>query len=362
MKRRRFLTPQLNNRWNNLPAYLVAMALHGFLLLYAGLLIFSNENVLAQTSTDYRFYDTFALTLNKYEALNSLYRDDRSFAIPGLTNTNILGNGSSQMVPQGICKAGDYILISAYNASSNKWVKKKGKSIQNSVIYILSESGEYLNTLVLPDINHVGGLTFDGLNVWVAKGKNKSCSIIPYETIQLFAESGETSMLEEYFADLFCNRSASFVEYHDGKLWIGTFAKNGSGYSEVGIYEMGNSSNNYELTQISTLRLPEQAQGISFLKQGGEDYMIVSTSYGRIYNSIYYLYKLNLERNEYYVDYRGKCEMPPMSEEMYSDGEYCYLMFESGATEYCTTPVFRCKNPIDRVCAVENSSLIAMMK
>lgn len=48
----------------------------------------------------------------------SLYQND-SYVIPGLRQTNVSGRATPYMVPQGICVAGNYVLISAYS-SSNK--------------------------------------------------------------------------------------------------------------------------------------------------------------------------------------------------------------------------------------------------
>ena len=55
------------------------------------------------------------------------------------------------MCPQGLCKAGDYILISAYDPYE----------IYNSCIHVVEEAtGEYIKTVWLKDNNyHAGGIT-----------------------------------------------------------------------------------------------------------------------------------------------------------------------------------------------------------
>lgn len=346
-----------------MPACLVALTFYGFWFLHAGIVFFKAELWTGKTSTSYRYDKSFAQTLNRYEQLGQMYLSDMSFAIPGLSNTNVLGMASSQMVPQGICKAGDYILISAYNASANNSALRRKETIQNSVIYILNDHGVYLNTMVLPDVNHVGGLTFDGYYVWVAKSQDRTCSVISYDTIEAVAKDGESSIfLDNYLADQDCERESSFVEYYDGKLWIGTFADQGQGSSEVGIYDIGDLDDSLKLKEVATLELPARAQGISFFQEDGVDYMLVSTSYGRWNNSFYYLYKLNQFWGHYSIDYLGKCEMPPMSEEMYNDGQYCYMLYESAATRYSEDMYYRCKDPIDRICVVEIKQFLAFME
>ncbi len=346
-----------------LTMFIVFMAFCGFFL-YTFIFAYLETPFLAKnTSTNYRYKNSFSQTLERYSDLGQMYLDDLSFAIPGLSTTNVMGKTSMQMVPQGMCKAGDYILISAYNASASMNIFRYRQPILNSVIYILSQTGEYLNTMVLPDVNHVGGLTFDGSHVWVAKCQDRTCSVIPFEDIERAAGASEVSIpLTSYLADKNCNRESSFVEYYDGKLWIGTFAEQDNASSEVGIYEIGDLDDCYNLKEIASLELPAKAQGISFYEEDGTNYMIVSTSYGRKNDSYYYLYELNQTLDDYALAYLGKCMMPRMSEEMFNDGQYAYLLFESAATRYSKNVCFHCNDPIDRICVVETKNLMLYMK
>ena len=344
------------------PVLIATMAFYGLLLFGTGIFYSPIHSHQAETSTEYRYNDSFNNTLTKYTVLNELYQDELSFATPGLVSTNILGSSTKNMVPQGICKAGDYLLISAYDSATISMRTLFTNTKQNSVLYILSSRGEYLNTLVLPDANHVGGITYDGENIWVAKGSDMSCSVIPYEAIEL-AASGEAGgmQLERYIDDVYCGRNASFIDYYNGKLWIGTFTKSPISSSSVGIYEIYPDQGSYALEEVDSLKLPARAQGLSFFEQDDAHYMIVSTSYGRQNNSTYYLYEIGRYRREYFLNKLGECELPPMSEELYNDGEYSYLMFESAATKYSTRAYYKCKDPVDRICVVENSSLLACM-
>ena len=88
-----------------------------------------------------------------------MYEPEQGCAVPGLEGTNLLGSNCTGMVPQGLCFCEDYILVSAYDCG------RDGRR-QRSVIYVMAqrEAGERecLTTLVLPDVNHVGGLAYDG--------------------------------------------------------------------------------------------------------------------------------------------------------------------------------------------------------
>ena len=96
----------------------------------------------------------------------------------------------------------------------------------NSVIYILSNEDpterEFLAALILPDQNHVGGITCDGSRVWIAKSTTGYLSVISLERIREAAASGEeTVFLGDYDAQLYCGVTASFVSYQDQRLWVG---------------------------------------------------------------------------------------------------------------------------------------------
>lgn len=77
--------------------------------------------------------------------------------------------GCSDMTPQGITFAGDYLLISAYCS----------KNTHSSILYVLNESDKtYYGTIKLPSKAHVGGVAYDNNrsgNIWVSKGNAVGC-------------------------------------------------------------------------------------------------------------------------------------------------------------------------------------------
>jgi len=183
------------------------------------------RNVSAQnvTSTGYRYNEEFEKTLNRYRTFQSLYKEEYSTAIPGLAATDVMGSISTQMVPQGICIAEDYMLVTAYDNTG-----------ANSVIYVLSNENptnrQLMTTIVLPDANHVGGITYDGKRVWIAKSTTRKCSVIDYDIIKKAAESEENSYyLDDYTQNVECGAVASFITYHDNRIWVGTYSNRSSG-------------------------------------------------------------------------------------------------------------------------------------
>ncbi len=79
------------------------------------------------------------------------------------------------LCPQGVCTAGDYLLVTAYCTDN----------VHNSCILIYSKSsGAFLNSLVLKKKSHVGGITYDGTNVWVCHSNTTSLQRISYSGLK----------------------------------------------------------------------------------------------------------------------------------------------------------------------------------
>lgn len=321
------------------------------------------------TSTSYRYEQEFAHTLWYYGTFREYYVADYSTAIPGLENTGFLTSGTDQMVPQGICIAGDFMLISAYDKSGR----------EKSVLYVLSNGDaanrELLTTIVLPDRNHVGGIAYDGGSLWVAKSTNKCLSEIFYEHIAKAALSGQSIYeLKEYDGELHCGVTASFVSYQDGRLWVGTSHSFVSRQGILTVFrrveagtetragtggEEGSAEEEAKWVRQYTLKIPDYAQGIAFFSEGGADYLLLSSSHGRFQSSRLYLYEEAISDEQVVLSPKAELEMPPMAEEMVSDGEYTYCLFESAATCYSTGEGLRCEFPVDRICALNNRLMAA---
>ncbi|MCD8133085.1 MAG: hypothetical protein LUE19_04435 [Clostridiales bacterium] len=311
------------------------------------------------TTTSYRYEQEFFYTLRHYSTLRKYYFADYSTAIPGLENTCFGTSDSDQMVPQGICIAGDYMLISAYDKSG----------MENSVLYVLSNEDaanrKLLTTIVLPDKNHVGGIAYDGSSLWVAKSTSKRLSEITYEHIAEAVFSGRSVYeLEEYDGEFNCGVTASFVSYQDGRLWVGTSHSfvNRQGlltvFRQTEENETGGKEDNQEKwVRQFTLEIPDYAQGVAFFSESGTDYLLLSTSHGRFQSSCLYLYEETINDERVVLSPKAKFEMPPMAEELISDGAYTYCLFESAATCYSIGEGFRCEYPVDRVCALVNQLL-----
>lgn len=335
-------------------------------------MLLSSCNIVAfaatkKTSSKLRYPQEYMNTEMNYPTISKLNASGM-FAVPGLEYTNVNGKGCDTMVPQGLCVAGDYILISAYDGIElyksnleeriktdiNKMLysKESKHNIHNSVIYVLSKKDKsYLTTLVLPDFNHVGGLAYDGDYIWVAKGSDCALSAIKYSTVSNAVKSKKDSVSVKYYQTAPCGIRASMVTYYNNRLWVGVFNKDSNGYLK-GFDVYRNSKKKLYLLPYRTITLPNKANGVVLASVGGKTQMVVNTSYGRNSASNAYFYTLNINKDYSLSDYtlRKKLKLPPMAEEICIDGSRVYNLFESGATPYSSVCGNRAKNIVDRVC------------
>ena len=328
------------------------------------------EEINSLTSTKYRYEEEFQNTLNHYRHFGSLYEEEYSTAVPGLESTDILGNRCDQMVPQGICIAGDYMLVTAYDNVRfyAEKTRQGGIRVNNSVLYVLSNQNpqdrKLLTTIVLPDINHVGGVAFDGKNVWIAKSTTRQCSMISYDVIRHAVHSGKASYeLSEYEQNVYCGAVASFLTYHDDKLWVGTYSNRISGMGTLRSYEILTEDTEdgevFQLQEQEKIVIPGYANGVAFMEMGEKTYMAVATSKGRYFDSEIHFYDIVKDyhsgKNLYH--YYDSCKFPPMAEELVCDGDNTYFLFESSATCYSTLTYQKCSYPVDRICALSTAKL-----
>lgn len=296
------------------------------------------------TSTKYRFLSCYNDAKSAYADFNDNMSDSYSVAaVPGLEKTVFPdGDVCSDMIPQGICFAGNYMLISAYDASGE----------HNSVIYVVSvkkaRSPEYKGMIILPDMNHSGGICFDGAQIWVARSTTKTVASIAYETVIKAADSG-FCFAYEYDKVLECESTASFVTYFNGLLWVGLFDKDNEG-------TLTGYSVSDKLIKKKTFTVPAKSQGAAFTKYGNKTFLAVSCSYGRNSDSNLHIYEADLSAQS--LSEIHNLVLPPLCEEIDFYGGRLYLIFESASTKYSVSEDSKCENPIDRVCAIENSKIL----
>lgn len=180
-----------------------------------------------------------------------------------MKTTNAGGFACTTMVPQGMCLAGSYFLISAYDY----------KNEDSSVIYVVSRASKsYITTIVLPSKAKVGGLAFDGTNVWVSKGK--AVASFPYSVVTDAVNAGTSyTVLNSYRNVCALDSTASYMGYYNGVLWIGSFSQS---TSTMKGYRLSNTQTLPSLVPAYTMSVPSKTQGVTFSSDGT---MILTRSY-----------------------------------------------------------------------------------
>lgn len=280
-----------------------------------------------------------------YKKMRTYMSYTRSFAIPGMKTTNVAGFQCTSMVPQAICHAGSYLLISAYDS----------KGVDYSVIYVVSKAAKsYVTTIVLPSKAKVGGMAYDGMNIWISKGT--SVASFPYSVVTDAVNSGASyKTLANYSTVSKVNGTASYMGYYNNVLWVGSFSQSSS--TMYG-YSIADKTKAPSLQQTYTMTVPSKTQGITFDSDGK---MILTRSYRTKKAKSGYISQIRT----YYPSYSnagttGKVlkntalavtTMPPMVEGVAIYGTYTYALFSS--SHYTS-----CKYPVDRVIALKTSKLI----
>ena len=323
----------------------------------------------AQSSFEYKNYDTQTQYIKAldtkmhrvYSGLGSAIDDSNTLPIPGLLGTLIKEDGtwhkSTAFVPQGICQADKYILITAYHS------KKK----QKSVIYVVdTETSTLASTVMVPNTYHLGGIAFDGNNVWLTGDTSDKYEGEPF--VQYIRFSDFTRMIEKSFYEVskdeisdpvYIKNKPSFLECDNGILWVGTYmGKESSKKGYMNGYVINEKADGPELNTFmySVISgIDSSAQGVDIK----DDFLYVSSSYagaiGTVKSSFVTKYNfaeakkgdkdLNISKKEV-----KRVEVPKMNEEILVTDSGIIMNFEAAADCWKSVVI-----ATDRLLAVDDS-------
>lgn len=258
--------------------------------------------------------------------------------IPGMPKTKEASLGFN---PQGICIAKDYFLITSYSEEEESL---------GALMVFNKNTGEHLLTLGMDEKSHLGGITFDGENIWVCNSNNNTLERISYETIQFLVLLGQeeviniSNLVDAYQVDC----SPSCVAFYNGFLWVATH--NIWSNSQMFAYRYHQQED--DLVFCKNYVIPSQVQGITF-SENGEVYL--SISYGRKNSSYIKQYQSVYAMNKDVDNYSMLIEMPPCSEELIYYGERLYVLFESAGEKYLkgTDGLGQSICPIDKILIID---------
>ena len=188
------------------------------------------------------------------------FLDDLS--IPGMPSTrekdykdNLISSSSQCM--QGLCFTPDYILITAYS---------EDRKNLGSLMVFDRESGEYLVTLGMKKESHLGGIAFDGENVWICHSNSNTLERISYEYITKIAQDApeyciDASALSDEYR---LKNTPSCITCYGGRLWVATHTR----FFDSEMYSYSYDKKEDKLTAVSNYNLPSKVQGVAFDDNG----------------------------------------------------------------------------------------------
>jgi uncharacterized repeat protein (TIGR02543 family) len=264
------------------------------------------------------------------ESTTVLLRDlDYSFLeeldIPGMPDTredDVLNRYifSQAQAPQGVCLTDEFVLISSYSTEDD---------CMGELMVFDRESGSYLVTLGMDENSHLGGIAYDGENVWVCNSHENTIERISYDFIQLMAyeNTGDVVDAREVVDEYAVKNTPSCITYYGGRLWVATHTRMLN--SKMVAYHLDSGTD--KLTALSEYKIPSKVQGIAFDEEGG---VYLSTSYGRSESSYLLCYSSVIALATSPGRPEKRVEMPPCSEELEVYGDDLYVLFESAGEKY----------------------------
>lgn len=293
-------------------------------------------------------YEKMSVNQKLLTECNYRFWDDMS--IPGMPSTresDYLNNYITQATQcmQGLCFTPDYILMTSYAES---------ETIPGTLMIFDRETGAYLLSLSMKIDSHLGGVAYDGENIWICHSKQKTLERIEYRFVQWLAESGANDCVdvsgisEEYRI----KNSPSCITCYGGRIWVATHNTVFRGTMVSYAYEKGTN----ELTALADYQIPKEVQGVAFDEDGT---IYFSTSYGRKNSSYLKAYSSLLELACEPDKPSVSVEMPPCSEEVaFVDGSLMVL-FESASEKYFegTDGKGNSLAPLDTLLEIEIASL-----
>ena len=245
--------------------------------------------------------------------------------IPGMPETkenDFLNNYifSEAQCPQGICITDEYVLITSYSDD---------KGSLGELMVFDREDGEYLVTLGMDANSHLGGIAFDGENVWVCNSYENCVERISYDFIELMAyqNTGDVVDARDVVDEFPVKNTPSCITWYGGRLWIATHTLLVN--SRMVAYYLDKKTD--KLIALSDYKIPQKVQGVTFDDSGN---VYLSTSYGRNQSSYLYCYDSVTALATRPKHPRKKVEMPPASEELDVRDNTLYILFESAGEKY----------------------------
>ena len=245
------------------------------------------------------------------------------------------------MYPQGICFAEKYVLITSYS--------DEGDTLGEIRVYD-KETGEYLLSLGMDENSHLGGIAYDGANIWVCNSSKMALERISYAFINVTVENYKGKCVDiRNLVDVYpVNIIPSCITFYQGHLWVATHTKRTN--SQMVSYYFDYDEDQLYFDDI--YYIPSKVQGICFDEEGK---VILSTSYGRKSSSYIKIYESVDMMSKNVTEYLEMIELPPCSEGITIENNKLYVIFESAGEKYLEGTDGKGKSiaPLDKLLVID---------
>ena len=202
--------------------------------------------------------------------------------------------------------------------------------------------------------SHLGGVTYDGENIWICHSEQNTLERIDYSYVQRIVESGANYCVDVsgISAEYRIENSPSCIAYYGDRIWVATHTTVFDGTMVSYSYDKSVDM----LIPLADYQIPKKVQGVAFDEEGS---IYFSTSYGRKNSSYIKAYDslLMMERN--LKQPALEVEMPPCSEEVVFMDGVLVVLFESASEKYFegTDGKGNSIAPLDTLLEIEIASL-----
>lgn len=294
-------------------------------------------------------YGAGSLTRSPEKKLSNMsYRILEDLDIPGMPGTRFEDYITNKLFsvdqcPQGLCVTEEHILVTSYSTGNHE---------NYGSLYVFDRrTGDYLATLSMKKGSHLGGICYDGENLWICHSNYRTIERLDYALVKEIAkhQPGRTIELAQKHEEYRVLNSPSCITFFSGKLWIATHTRFFKSIMKSYRYSGG------ALEECEEFAIPDKVQGVAFDEDG---HVYLSTSFGRSKSSYIKAYRSAYDLSKQPEKPAECVEMPPCSEELAIAGDELLVLFESGAQKYMegTDGKGKALAPLDHMVAIQLDS------
>ena len=262
-------------------------------------------------------------------------------------------------VPQGVCRAGNYTIISAY---------KSGK-VGRSILLIYDKSGEYKKYVYVPNCDHVGSVCNVNGKIVLSLNNISTTDYLAIISPKKIKNTDNGKVIKyDYKAKI--SGHADYTTFDGTYLWAGHSIDRErcalSAY-KVSTKKVKVSKKKKEkrlvFTKKRTFSTPGNVQGVVVSNLGnGKREIILSQSYGVIPDSHLYVYRCNIKKDKSLGVAKDTYRLPSMLEGIAKKGKYMYLLFESAAGKYTKDDEHQTEIQINKLYRIKYDELDELYK